>query len=199
MILYAVTDRRGLGVGVLEHAGALLAAGVDWLQIREKDLTARELFELARAVRRLPNPRRTKILINERADVARAAGLDGVHLPSGAPPPRLVRAVLGSEAWIGASAHSPQEVERAHAERADFCVFGPVFETPSKQKYGPPQGLDRFAEACRAVSIPVLALGGVTLGNAAACRDSGAGGVAGISLFRPDSELSSRVERLRAI
>lgn len=199
MILYAVTDRRGLGVGVLEHVEALLAAGVDWLQIREKDLTARELFDLACAARRLPNPKHARILINERADIARAAGLDGVHLPSGALPPRLVREVLGPEAWIGVSAHAAEEVERAQTEGADFCVFGPVFETPSKRKHGPPQGLDRLEEACRAVSIPVLALGGVTLEKTAACRRSGAVGVAGISLFRPDSELNSRVERLRAL
>jgi len=180
MILYAITSGRG---AALEEASRHLARGVHRLQIREKDLPDRELLKLARAVRALPNPRGTKILLNARLDVALAAGLDGVHLPSDAPPVDRLRPVAPPGFEFGVSCHSAHEVAQAEAEGADFVVFGPVFDTPSKRSYGPPQGLERLREACRGRRVAVLALGGVSDENAGECAAAGAAGVAGISMF----------------
>lgn len=180
MTLYAITSGRG---AALEETSRHLALGVDRLQIREKDLPDRELLKLARAIRALPNPRGTKLLVNARLDVALAAGLDGVHLPSDAPPVDRLRSVAPLGFEFGVSCHSAHEVARAEAEGADFVVFGPVFDTPSKRAYGPPQGLERLRAACRGRRIPVLALGGVTDEKTGDCVAAGAAGVAGIAMF----------------
>ena len=153
--------------------------GVDFIQIREKDLTARELFEFTLAVievrdhemrKRLP----IKILVNSRADVAVATGADGVHLPSDAPQQTL------SGLLVFRSCHALDEIKRTNA---DFVTFGPIFESPGK---GTPQGLDMLKAACR-LGKPVFALGGVNWENAASCVDAGAQGVAGIRLFQDPS------------
>jgi thiamine-phosphate pyrophosphorylase len=168
---------------LLDAIRKALLDGVDYVQVREKDLAARELVELVRAVLRLPNPCRARVLVNDRADVASACGAGGVHLPSGSISARLIRRALGPDAHVGVSCHSVEEVRRAEAEGADFAVFGPVFFTPSKAGYGPPAGLDALRRACGAVRMPVLALGGVTTENAAQCIAAGASGIAGIRLF----------------
>lgn len=189
MTLYAITDRRSVAGDLLEAVARILALGVDRLQVREKDLLDADLLALARAIRALPNPKGTRILINSRLDVAVAAGLDGVHLPSDAPPVGALRAVAPTGFEFGVSCHRADEVERAEREGADFAVFGPVFDTPSKRGFGPPTGLDALREVCGDRRIPVLALGGVTVSNAADCIAAGAAGVAGISLFlSPDAE-----------
>jgi thiamine-phosphate pyrophosphorylase len=169
MIRYAITAGDALAT-----AARNLAAGIEMIQIREKELGTRELMRLVRAVLALPNPHGTKILVNSRADVALACGAAGVHLTSDAPPPSAFRPLLA-----GVSCHRVEEVRRAEREGADFVVFGPVF--PGK---GQPVGLEQLGEACRSVRIPVLALGGVTKENAPACLAAGAAGVAGIRLFR---------------
>ncbi len=198
MILYAITDRRTLDGGLLESVERQLRAGVDYLQIREKDLIGRELFELTRAVTALPNPTGTKVLVNERTDIALAAGAVGVHLPADSPSPGEIRKTTPPGFVVGVSTHSLAEVKAAEQSGADVALFGPVFATPSKTGWGPPQGLEALEAVCSAVTMPVLALGGITADNAVACVERGAAGIAGISLFQREPDLDGLTAQLRA-
>jgi thiamine-phosphate pyrophosphorylase len=180
-----ITDSRTLvHEPLLDAIGRNLAAGVAWIQIREKDLSARGLFELVEAALKLPNPHASKIIVNTRADVAIAAGASGVHFPSGSPPPRLWKQ---PGFLVGISCHSVDDVRQAEREGADYAMFGPVFAPLSKSATAAPAGLEALARASSAVRIPVLALGGITDENTAACVSSGAAGIAGISLFQSKS------------
>lgn len=208
-LLYYVTDckqfpgdprvRRESLLGKIAEAAR---AGVEYIQLRERDLSTRELEVLARqavaAVRE--HSTTTQLLINSRTDVALAAGADGVHLRSDDLPALEVRriwslcgaGVLARERpVIASSCHSTADVLRAESETADFAVFAPVFE----KKGASPAGLAALREACKA-KIPVFALGGVTMENAAACREAGAAGIAGIRLFQ-ENEIRKVVRALR--
>jgi thiamine-phosphate pyrophosphorylase len=177
---YYITDRKAVGGfrPLLDVIRDQMHLGVDYVQIREKDLSGRELFEFTLAVLEARGEMRThlptKILLNSRADIAIATGADGVHLPAQAPVETL-RGLI-----IARSCHSLEELRAAHA---DFFTFGPVFETPAKNT---PVGLDQLRQACQ-IGKPVYALGGITWENAAACLQAGAEGIAGIRLFQePD-------------
>lgn len=197
MILYSITDRHSLDGDLLETVERQLRAGVDYLQIREKDLTGRDLLELTRAILSLPNPVNTKVLINGRIDIALATGAAGVHLPSGSFGPKEVRSIAPPDLVVAVSTHNSEEVTAAEQAGADFAVFGPVFSTPSKVSCGCPQGLEALGSICRSVSMPVLALGGIALDNAAACIEHGAAGIAGISLFQGQHHIDQLVGNLR--
>jgi thiamine-phosphate pyrophosphorylase len=175
---YYITDRKALGGfrPLFEVVRDQMHLGVDFIQIREKDITARELFEFTLAVleardRDVAKPLPTKILLNSRADVAAATGADGVHLPSDAPEQTLPGLL------VARSCHTLDDVRTA---AASFVTFGPVFETPGKSE---PVGLKTLAAACR-LGKPVYALGGVDWENAADCMHAGAEGIAGIRLFQ---------------
>ena len=142
------------------------------------------LYELVCRAAEITRGSSTRLLVNDRFDVARAAGADGVHLTSVSLPARVVREACGAEFLIGVSTHAVEEARRARDGGADFVVFGPVFETESKRAYGPPQGLLELERVTSELQgFPVLAIGGVTLDNAESCYAAGASGFAGISWF----------------
>jgi thiamine-phosphate pyrophosphorylase len=217
MLLYYITDRRRFPGSAADQRAALLRkisqaahCGVDYIQLREKDLTARELLELAEeAHARIrdssPSALATRLLINSRMDVALAGGADGVHLRSDDISAADARAAWMKAAaaghWplatghftIACSCHTVGDVRRAESEGADFAVFAPVFEKSGERGVG----LEALRAACRgSKTLPVLALGGVTPDNAPACLEAGAAGMAGIRLFQ-DYDIAEIVSRLR--
>jgi thiamine-phosphate pyrophosphorylase len=208
-IVCYVTDRKALGPqaalqSVSEKIRFAATAGVDWVQIREKDLSARELLQLAQGVVQSGGAR---ILVNDRLDVALAAGAAGVHLGRASVPAgdvvRWCRAGNAPQGFlIGVSCHSLEEVREAETAGADYAFFGPVFDTPSKRPFGAPQGIARLGEVCRAVGIPVLAIGGVEEENAVSCIRAGASGVAAIRMFqeaRNEKDLRDQIARIHSL
>ena len=209
MLLLYITDRKQFPGDENARQRALLAkiaeaarCGVDFIQLREKDLPARDLEALVRAARLRTENRElpTALLVNSRSDIALACGAAGVHLPTDDLSPSEVRKIWAkaghaTQPLITVSCHSAHEVARAASEQADFAIFAPVFEKKDAP-HASPSGLDGLREACRQ-KLPVLALGGVTLENARACVDAGAAGIAAIRLFQ-ENEIADVVRLLKA-
>ena len=165
------------------------------VQIREKKLSTKELLTLALKARKIELPEGTFLLMNERVDLALAASLDGVHLPENACSAKVLR-TLAPKLIYGCSVHSPSALRIAEEAGADYLLFGPVFDTPSKRIYGAPQGLEKLGALCQATSLPVFALGGITKKNAGLCMAKGAYGIAALSLFRDTARLADTIEEL---
>lgn len=210
MLLYYITDRRQFPGDESSRRRALLAkitesakCGIDLIQLREKDLSTRELEELAHEAVRVVrgNSEPTRLLINSRTDVAIACGADGIHLRSEDVSPADVRLAWsaansnpGKPPYVGVSCHTAEDVARAVQQGADFVVFAPVFEKKSVRDAAP-AGLAALKDVCRQ-NIPVIALGGVTLANAQSCIEAGAAGVAGIRLFQ-ENDIADILRKLR--
>jgi thiamine-phosphate pyrophosphorylase len=179
------------------------AAGADWIQIRERDLEARSLVELARFAAAETRATSAHVFVNDRLDVALAAAAAGVHLGEKSLPLETVvewrRSAGRSDFLIGVSCHSLESARAAGRGGANFIFFGPVFATPSKMAYGPPQGIERLREVCASLEIPVLAIGGVNLENARACIAAGAAGVAAIRLFQEAADSAELAAQLKAV
>jgi thiamine-phosphate pyrophosphorylase len=186
----------------LEVIGKAVRAGCQLIQIREKDMSAKELAAFTRAAIECARPHGARVLVNDRLDVAMAAGADGVHLRASSIPAREVRAVAAKtgldDFLIGVSTHSVVEAKSAEEGGADFIVCGPVYDTPSKRVFGPPLGLDVFAEILNAVETPVLAIGGINLSNYREPLRRGAAGVAAIGLFADVENLEQTVRSITA-
>jgi thiamine-phosphate pyrophosphorylase len=218
-LLCYVTDRHALRIAnpadshsaLTQKIEEVIAAGIDWVQIREKDLPARDLASLTRQALRMAakySANRSsafRVLVNDRLDVAIAERAAGIHLGERSLPvadaKRLVESALRKQAidqsfMIGASCHSVEAAKSAEREGVDYIFFGPTFATPSKISFGAPQGTERLEKVCRAVSIPVLAIGGVTLDNAESCLAAGAAGIAAIRLFQDATDFAGPMRRL---
>jgi thiamine-phosphate pyrophosphorylase len=215
-LLCYVTDRRSLAEVkpaeqqeiLLDKIAAAVKAGIDWIQIREKDLLGKDCSSLTKeALRRAAITNKnmsTRILVNDRWDVALAERASGVHLGENSLPLAEVSRMFESRGerkdfLVGVSCHSLEAARAAANGGADYLFFGPVFSTPSKAVFGAPQGLGRLAEVCNAVAIPVLAIGGIALANAAECLAAGAAGIAAIRLFQDARDISTLVQSLREL
>lgn len=209
MLLYYITDRKGFAGTENEQRDELLRriaqaarAGVDYIQLREKDLETAELELLAREALHVirDESASSKLLINSRLDLALAAGADGVHLPADAPPVSSIRAEWLSqtnrEPVLGVSVHTVAEVHQAATDGAVFAVLAPIFAKVATGASG--LGIDVLREGCANATVPVLALGGVNLVNARACLETGAAGIAGIRLFQ-QGDVAQTVEMLRTL
>jgi len=175
-----------------------VSAKIDLIQIREKQLSTKVLYQLSTSAARITSGSPTKLLVNDRADVAATAGADGVHLTTLSLPSEVIRNNFGAEFLIGVSTHSLAEAAAAQGGGSDFVVFGPVFGTPAKQQYGEPVGLTELRKVTSELNpFPVLALGGVTMDKVADCIDAGAAGIAAIRMLNNRWQLMGIVNELR--
>lgn len=201
-LLYLISARHQFVSGdagqlQLEAIAQAAQAGCQFIQIREKDLSAQDLCAFVKAAIAFARPHGTKVLVNDRLDVALATNADGVHLRVTSLSVAEVRAMTQPRNLIiGTSTHSLPQAQQAALQGADFVVCGPVYETPSKLAFGAPLGVAGFAEVCRAVNIPVLALGGINMSNFAQPLAVGAAGIAGISLFGNPGTLVSNIKMM---
>lgn len=180
--LYLITDRRQVkGRDVCTSIEGALRGGVRTVQLREKDLSGRELFDLAGRLREITSRYGAKLLINDRLDVALAVEADGIHLGGNSLPVTTVREITGKRLLIGVSCHGRNSALAAQEGGADFITFGPIYHTPSKASYGEPLGPWRLAEVTRLLRIPVFAIGGITRDMVPEVLSRGAHGIALIS------------------
>ena len=219
LLLCYVTDRHSLSALkggdpidlLLEKIEDAITAGVDWVQIREKDLSAKDLAHVVEGALRIAakhssGGNMTRILVNDRLDVAVTENAGGLHLGEKSLPVAEAKALLRTmkdldrkkNFLVGVSCHSKDAAQLAARCGADYIFFGPIFATPSKAAFGAPQGLERLAEVCRTIKIPVVAIGGVTQENAASCIAAGAAGIAAIRLFQDAPDVRTQIASLRA-
>jgi thiamine-phosphate pyrophosphorylase len=201
-----VTNRKSLGAddpagNIIARIDAAIAAGANWVQIREKDLESRKLLELARAAVRAAATRAALVFVNDRLDVALAAGAAGVHLGGESLRARdVIRWCRDGNAppgfRVGVSCHSIEDAREAERAGAAYAFFGPIFDTPAKSRFGAPQGIAKLAEACSAVRIPVIAIGGVDADNGAECIRAGAAGIAAIRMFQEATDAAGLREKI---
>jgi thiamine-phosphate pyrophosphorylase len=214
-LLCYVTDRRGLPprpaqdalCSLLEKIAEISAAGAGWIQIREKDLSGKDCAALVKeALRRSASASASapRVIVNDRLDVALSEAAAGVHLGEKSLPLQAVKKLLEArslpgEFLTGVSCHALESARWAEQQGAQYVFFGPVFATPAKVSYGPAQGLAALERVSRALAIPVLAIGGITAGNASSCISAGASGIAAIRLFQDAPDPAAVVTALRRL
>jgi thiamine-phosphate pyrophosphorylase len=198
-VVHLITDRRIVPDVAARAAAALAAAppGTIAIHLREKDLGGRELLSLARALGEVCRARGQALLVNDRIDVALAAGADGVHLPASGVAAADARRLLPAEALVGVSCHSAADVARARDGGASYAFLSPIFDTPSKREYGPPAGLDAI-RAAASLGLPIVALGGVTPERVPAVVAAGAAGVAAIRAWLEGPDPAAAVRAMVA-
>lgn len=175
---------------------AAVAGGVGAIQVREKDLDGGALYARVTELVSLCRPKGVRVLVNDRADVAHAAGADGVHLPGAGLSVDDARAVVGRDARVGRSIHDRAEL--AACRGVDYAIFGPIFDTPSKRRYGAPQGLERLADVSRTSDVPIVAIGGITADRARDVLVNGAAGVAVMGAILSADDPHDAVRAFRA-
>ncbi|UCE79069.1 MAG: thiamine phosphate synthase [Nitrospiraceae bacterium] len=198
--LYFITDRKQMRTTTMEKAvEEALAGGLQAVQIREKDLGTRELLTMAHSLRALTARFNARLFINDRADIAVAVDADGVQLGHTSMPAHAVRTVVGEQMLIGVSTHSPEEVFMAERDGADFVTLGPIYETPSKIKYGKPLGVDSIRTGKNRVTIPVFAIGGITPDRVNEVMGCGADGVAVISAILASDDIAAHTKEFMRV
>jgi thiamine-phosphate pyrophosphorylase len=197
--LLLVTDRhRTHGRSLPSVLQQAVEAGLPAVQLRERDLPTSELLLLAQEIRSITAPRAVPLLINDRIDLMLALNLDGVHLRANSLPIAAVRRLVGPDRLIGISTHSLAEVHAANRDGADYVVFGPIFDTPSKREFGSPVGLEQLAEVCRRSAVPVFAIGGVTRASVPDVLRAGAHGVAVIGAILAQDDIAAVTREIAA-
>ena len=195
--LLVVTDRHQTnGRPLLPLLQRVLSAAAPAIQLRERDLSARELLILAREVQSVTASARSQLLINDRIDVALALDGAGVHLRSNSLPVSVARELLGAQRLLGISVHTVEEGLLAQSQGADYIVLGPIYETPSKQMFGPPLGIHTLEKVCSLVRIPIIGIGGVTAARAREMRRAGAFGAAVITAILGADDIESATREL---
>jgi len=196
--LYLITDRKLFKAQCSMYFAieSALEAGAGYIQLREKDLSVKELLEMAVWMRELTGEYDAKLFINDRVDIALSVGADGVHLGQNSIPPHAARKISGDKLMIGVSTHSINESIDAERDGADFITLGPVYETPSKLKYGNPVGTDSLRKVKSRISIPVLAIGGIKLNNVKEVKEAGADGIALISAILTAENIKETTKEL---
>ncbi len=195
--LYLITDRKLFNdkdafFNAIEKA---LKSGVRLLQLREKDLPTRHLLDIAYKLRTLTTQYSAKLFINDRVDIALCVNADGIHLGQGSIPPHAAKKIVKENMLIGVSTHSSREALLAQQEGADFITFGPVYQTPSKLKYGAPVGLGALRDTRKSISIPIIGIGGINHDNIKKVLDAGVDGVAMIRSILSDENIEDSVKK----
>lgn len=195
--LLLVSDRHQThGRSLVSILQGVLTVGTPAIQLRERDLSAKDLLALARNVQTFTTERGSQLVVNDRIDVALSLDGVGVHLRSNSLPVAVARRLLGPRRLLGVSAHSMDEAVQAEANGADYVVFGPLYETPSKQAFGPPLGLSKLEAVCRVVHVPIIGIGGVTVDRARDVRRAGAFGVAVITAILGAEDIKAATRAL---